>query len=197
MGGALDRQAILAATETALRRHGPDKTTVVDVARSLGVSHGSVYRHFPSKTALREAVTRRWLESTHQELAVIAADPAVPPPERLRSWLTCLFSTSREQATRDPQLHATYWALVTEQSDVRDEHVADLTRQIRGILAAGVGDGSIAVADPAVTARAIVHATARFHHPAHAHAWRTRPTIAAEFDDVAAIVVRAVTRGGR
>ena len=44
-----------------LRRFGPAKTTVVDVARALDVSHGSVYRHFPSKAALRDAVTERWL----------------------------------------------------------------------------------------------------------------------------------------
>jgi AcrR family transcriptional regulator len=33
----------------------------VDVAQALGVSHGVVYRHFPSKAALRDAVTERWL----------------------------------------------------------------------------------------------------------------------------------------
>ena len=38
-------------------RRRPAKATVVDVARALGVSHGSVYRHFPTKAALREAVT--------------------------------------------------------------------------------------------------------------------------------------------
>ena len=44
-----------------LRRYGPAKTKVVDVARALGVSHGSVYRHFASKAALRDAVAERWL----------------------------------------------------------------------------------------------------------------------------------------
>ena len=52
-GAALDEDSILAATEDVLRRYGPSKATVLDVARALGVSHASVYRHFPSKTALR------------------------------------------------------------------------------------------------------------------------------------------------
>ncbi|MFC7510822.1 TetR/AcrR family transcriptional regulator [Streptomyces thermocarboxydus] len=59
----LTAERILEATEV-LRRHGPAKATVVDVARALGVSHGSVYRHFRTKAALREAVTKRWLDRT-------------------------------------------------------------------------------------------------------------------------------------
>ena len=43
----LTPERILDAAEEVLRRFGPTKTTVVDVARALGVSHGSVYRHFP------------------------------------------------------------------------------------------------------------------------------------------------------
>jgi AcrR family transcriptional regulator len=59
--GVLTREKILEAAEDVLRRFGPSKTTVVDVARALGVSHGSVYRHFPSKAALRDAVAESWL----------------------------------------------------------------------------------------------------------------------------------------
>ena len=39
---ALTADRILEAAEEVLRRHGPAKTNVVDVARALGVSHGSV-----------------------------------------------------------------------------------------------------------------------------------------------------------
>ncbi len=58
---ALTPDQILAAAEEVLRRFGPTKASVVDVARALGVSHGSVYRHFASKAALRAAGTERWL----------------------------------------------------------------------------------------------------------------------------------------
>jgi AcrR family transcriptional regulator len=61
MMAALDAETIMLVTEDVLRRYGPTKATVVDVARMLGVSHAAVYRHFPSEAALREAVTRRWL----------------------------------------------------------------------------------------------------------------------------------------
>ncbi|MBW7457433.1 TetR/AcrR family transcriptional regulator, partial [Paenibacillus sepulcri] len=43
----LTKETILDAAEQVLRRFGPDKTSVVDVARALQVSHGTIYRHFP------------------------------------------------------------------------------------------------------------------------------------------------------
>ncbi len=50
----LNAERILDATEEVLRRFGPTKTTITDVARVLSVSHGAVYRYFPSKALLRD-----------------------------------------------------------------------------------------------------------------------------------------------
>ena len=50
----LTPERILETTEEVLRRFGLAKATVVDVARALDVSHGSVYRHFPSEASLRD-----------------------------------------------------------------------------------------------------------------------------------------------
>lgn len=40
---------ILDVTEEVLRRHGPEKSNVVDVARALDVSHGTIYRTFRAR----------------------------------------------------------------------------------------------------------------------------------------------------
>ena len=69
---ALTAERILDTAEEVLRRYGPAKATVIDVARALGVSHGSVYRHFPSKAALRDAVVERWLGRVSTPLGAIA-----------------------------------------------------------------------------------------------------------------------------
>src|SRR6478735_3761081 len=103
---ALTPERILEATEEVLRRYGPAKATVVDVARALGVSHGSVYRHFRTKAELREAVTHRWLGRTEGTLEELAATPG-PAPEKLREWLATLFEAKRHKAGDDPELFAT------------------------------------------------------------------------------------------
>ncbi len=168
--GALTAEAILVAAEDVLRRFGPDKATVVDVARALGVSHGSVYRHFASKAALRDAVAQRWLARVTEPLAAIAAERSAPP-RRLRRWFDRLRELKREKALRDPELFATYHALATEIDGVVTAHVAELVGQVARILRDGVARGDFALADVDGTARALLSATQRFHHPLHSAEW--------------------------
>ncbi len=170
-GSALTAEHILVAAEDVLRRYGPTKATVVDVARALGVSHGSVYRHFASKTALREAVTRRWLDRAFAGLADRAADRSVPPPERLRGWLAALFAAKRRKVLDDPELFATYTALVGETSTVVGEHIRGLITQLAAIITDGTATGDFADDNPATLARAVLHATVRFHDPVHTASW--------------------------
>ena len=83
----LTPERILEVTEDVLRRFGLAKATVVDVARALDVSHGSVYRHFPSKASLREAVAKRWLDRVNAPLQKIAESTG-PAPARLECRAT-------------------------------------------------------------------------------------------------------------
>ena len=167
----LTAERILEATEEVLRRHGPAKATVVDVARALGVSHGSVYRHFRTKAALREAVTKRWLDRTSEALAGIAADADRDPRARLRDWLAALFEAKRRKAGDDPELFATYMVLTAETGTAVGEHLADLTGQLTAIVSAGVADGTFTAPDPAAAARAVFQATGRFHDPGYSRQW--------------------------
>jgi AcrR family transcriptional regulator len=162
---ALDAETIMVATEDVLRRYGPAKATVVDVARALGVSHAAVYRHFGSKAALREAVARRWLAQKMDVLDDIAADQAAPPPQRLRDWTVALFREKRRQAVEEPELFATFLSLVSADSTVAVDHVAAMMRQLESVVAAGMTSGDFAAGDPAATARVVFEATAAFHYP--------------------------------
>ncbi|MDF3297410.1 TetR/AcrR family transcriptional regulator [Streptomyces tropicalis] len=186
----LTAERILEATEEVLRRHGPAKATVVDVARALGVSHGTVYRHFRTKAALREAVTKRWLDRTSEALAGIAAGDRAPE-ERLRAWFTGLFEAKRRKAGGDPELFATYSVLTGENGAAVGEHIDDLTAQLTRIVRAGTDSGAFTAADPAATARALFHATGRFHDPCYAGEWQ-QPGIEDEFTAVLDLLLRGL-----
>ncbi|QBB69526.1 TetR/AcrR family transcriptional regulator [Pseudolysobacter antarcticus] len=164
-------ERILVAAEDVLRRYGPSKATVVDVAQALGVSHGSVYRHFASKAALRDAVLRGWLERVSAPLQAIAANRKTTPEHRLRAWLSALRSVKREKLLGDPELFATYNALANDAREVVGEHISQLLAQIELILAAGVADKSFREVDVTSTALAIFNATSRFHNPAMSYKW--------------------------
>jgi AcrR family transcriptional regulator len=186
----LTAERILEATEEVLRRYGPAKATVVDVARALGVSHGSVYRHFRTKAVLREAVTKRWLDRTTQELAGIVAAADRDPESRLRDWLAALFEAKRRKAGDDPELFATYSVLAGEAGETVHGHLDDLTGQLTEILRAGADAGTFTTEAPR-TARAVFQTTAHFHDPCYAHEWE-RPEAEADFKAVLDLVVRGL-----
>jgi AcrR family transcriptional regulator len=189
---ALTRDRILEAAEVVLRRYGPAKATVVDVARALGVSHASVYRHFPSKADLRDAVTERWLAEVASPLAAVANEDG-PAPERLLRWLDLLVSCKRARAVADPELFATYVELAAGARDVVKAHVGILVGQLARIVADGIAQGAFEPADTARVARAVFDATARFHHPAHASAW-SDPGIDTAYEGVRALVLGGLAR---
>jgi AcrR family transcriptional regulator len=186
----LTRERILEAAVEVLRRFGPEKATVVDVARALGVTHGSVYRYFPSKAALRDAVVNQWLEAMMPPLDAVAAEKG-PAPRRLRRWLDLLIATKRKRATDDPELFSAYHALAAQARDVVQAHINALVAQAAGIINAGVAAGEFDSARPAAAGRAILYATSRFHNPAHSAEW-CDPIIDDRLDDVWQLLMRGL-----
>src|SRR4030081_1360576 len=169
----LTPERILEVTEDVLRRFGLAKATVVDVARALDVSHGSVYRHFPSKASLRDAVAKRWLDRVSTALEKIAKEQG-PAPARLERWLRALFAAKYTKVCNDPEMFATYLTLAQEAREVVKAHKDRLADQIAHILSDGVKQGAFHVADVKASARAIFDATSRFHLPAQSEEWGAR-----------------------
>jgi AcrR family transcriptional regulator len=180
-------ERILEAAEEVLRRYGPAKANVVDVARALRVSHGSVYRHFGSKAALRDAVTERWLSEVSQPLEPVAAGKGTAPV-RLERWLDGLVRAKHRKALDDPELFAMYIELAAEARDVVRAHVDTLVDQLARIIADGVAEGEFVAEDPRAAARAVFDATSRFHNPAHAAEW-SAPQIDAAYEEVRSLVL--------
>jgi AcrR family transcriptional regulator len=186
----LTPERILEVTEDVLRRFGLAKATVVDVARALDVSHGSVYRHFPSKASLREAVAKRWLDRVNAPLQKIA-EGAGPAPAKLERWLRTMIAIKHKKLADDPQMFETYLTLAQEACKVVKAHKDGLIDQVAQILSEGVKQGAFQVADTKATARALFEATSRFHHPAHAEEWKD-PQLAARIDVLLALLLRGV-----
>ena len=186
----LTSERILEVTEDVLRRYGLAKATVVDVARALDVSHGSVYRHFPSKASLREAVAKRWLERVSTPLAKIAGGDA-PAPDRLERWLRALFVAKRERVLEDPEMFATYLTLAREACKTVKGHRECLSEQLAQILSDGVKQGAFEIADVKATALSILDASTRFHHPAHSDEW-SDPQLSARVDALIALLLRGI-----
>jgi AcrR family transcriptional regulator len=186
----LTPERILEVTEDVLRRFGIAKATVVDVARALDVSHGSVYRHFPSKASLREAVAKRWLDRVSLPLEGIAEDTG-PARARLERYLRTLCAAKQKKVSEDPEMFMTYMTLAREACSVVKAYKEGLVDQIAAIISDGVKEGAFDVADVKASARAIYEATIRYQHPAHAEEWKD-PDLAARFDALLALLLRGL-----
>jgi AcrR family transcriptional regulator len=178
----LTRDRILAAAEDVIRRFGPSKATVVDVARALGVSHTAVYKHVSSKAELRDLVVGQWVEATMPPLRAIVAQPG-PAPKRLRKLIDALIAVKRRRAANDPELFAAYMTLAADAKSVVAAHIAEMVGLASKIIASGVKEGAFRTVDPVAAGRAVLVATSKFHHPAHVAEWGD-PSIDAVFEDV-------------
>lgn len=101
------RERIIAAAMTCIDRHGADKTGLADVARELGVTRQTLYRHFASMDDLLVAVVRtavgRYLDRLAAHVAQLS-DPVEVVVEALaytlehlpdEGYMGLLFSSGR------------------------------------------------------------------------------------------------------
>ena len=79
------RARIMETAETLFRRLGFAKTTVADIASELGMSPANVYRFFPSKIAIVQAICQRCLGELEAKVWSVARsrDAASERLERL------------------------------------------------------------------------------------------------------------------
>jgi AcrR family transcriptional regulator len=75
---------LLSAASAAFVEHGADDVSLEEIARRAGVGIGTLYRHFPTRKALLEAVYVDEVEA----IARAATDLAeLPPWDALSQWL--------------------------------------------------------------------------------------------------------------
>jgi AcrR family transcriptional regulator len=161
------RDRILDAAEAALRRFGTEKTNVVDIARALEMSHANIYRFFPNKKALLQAVADRWLVFLMTPLDAIAADKSRPATTRLADWLEKIRSAKRRKLQEDPEIFRIHFNIITEMPDVLRAHLDHMQGQVEKIIGDGIAAGEFTSGmDTTTVAKAVLHATEPFHHPA-------------------------------
>ncbi len=80
-------ERLLAVARTAFAEHGAD-ASLDDIARRAGVGPGTLYRHFPTRQALLEAVYRDGVEEICGRAYELL--DAMPPGEALAAWLRAL-----------------------------------------------------------------------------------------------------------
>lgn len=79
-----NRERILEVAKKAFTERGAE-ASLDDIARQAGVGPGTLYRHFPTRDALIEAVYRTEVEKLAAAQRKFSQD--LPPMEALRAWM--------------------------------------------------------------------------------------------------------------
>jgi AcrR family transcriptional regulator len=90
---------LLDAASAAFVEHGADDVSLEEIARRAGVGIGTLYRHFPTRQALLEAVYRDQVESLNARAEQLRE--AESPGDALADWMRALvrFSSTKRSMT--------------------------------------------------------------------------------------------------
>jgi AcrR family transcriptional regulator len=96
---------LLAAAAAAFAEHGADDVSLEEIARRAGVGIGTLYRHFPNRQALLEAVYKDQVDG----LEVLAAKLVVAesPGEALAEWMRAFVAFGKTKRSLSSALVAT------------------------------------------------------------------------------------------
>jgi AcrR family transcriptional regulator len=155
---------ILNAAISLLRKYGPDRVTVLDVAAAAGMSHPNVYRHFKSKKVLHEAVMESWFRRGFEPLEKIAQSP-LPADQRLEKWMVTASVLRQKSYAEDPELFIMYRLLAREYTPAIQRFQISLHEQVLGILQDGVESGVYRIRHAKDAAKAVMEVMVGFGHP--------------------------------
>lgn len=132
---------LLALAEEDIRQHGFKRMRVVAIAEAAGMTHANVYRYFPSREALADAVTVGWLKPIEATLldAATGPDPAVDKLERMTLALAQAY---RDRLERDPNLFALFADSVEKSRPAARRHRGRSRELIGRVVEEALGEDS-------------------------------------------------------
>jgi len=157
-------QRILDVAAAHIRRFGVKRMTVVGVAEELGMTHANVYRYFPSKLALLDAVTAHWLKPLEAGIRD-SADSPDPAYDKLERVLFVLHRTYRNKFESDPLIFDLFADSVTEGRGVARKHRNQVQGTMQRVIEEGIAGGTFDLTDHRKALGLVFDAMHRFIHP--------------------------------
>lgn len=156
--------AIMETAERLFRTMGYQKTTVADIARELRMSPANVYRFFPSKAAINEAIAARLLEGFDEAVWHLARSDA-SAPDRIRAIFRLLQEKTMALFFEERRMHDMVAAAIQEHWGIIENHIRAIDTAFRHVIMDGQAAGTFARLDPDETSRLLHASCLMFTHP--------------------------------
>jgi len=158
------RARIVEAADALFRRLGYAKTAVADIAAELKMSPANVYRFFPSKNAIVEAICQRCLSEVEEQAWAIARAKG-PSADRLERLFVDILKYHKENLLTETRVHDIVLVAMENSWDAIRAHKETMRTIVEVILRDGVAAGEFETIDPRQVSEQIMHATVSFCHP--------------------------------
>jgi len=158
------REEILEAAERLYDSIGFEKTTIGDVARELGMSPANLYRSFPNRQAIDEAIARRKL-SVIEDAAWAAARRGGDPALALQRLSQAVLQETRRLLFSEQRMRHLCAVAARERWPAVDSYMEGLRGALRHLIMEGQRSGAFRKADPEALADAANAALTRVWHP--------------------------------
>lgn len=162
--GEATRAAILEVAERLFRNMGYQKTAVADIARELRMSPANVYRFFPSKAAINEAICARIVAALNARAWAVVEGPG-SAADRVRALFLMMQEQTLALFFHERRMHDMVAAALEEHWDVVHAHIEALDAALAKLVRDGQEAGEFAPLDPRDTGRLLHATTACFTHP--------------------------------
>jgi AcrR family transcriptional regulator len=145
-------QLLVSAAIAAFAEHGADDASLEEIARRAGVGIGTLYRHFPTRQALLEAVYRDQVEVLRARAEELLG--SAPPGEALMTWLRALVDFGSTKRSLTSALLAT----LDKDSDLVSASGAMMRESAAALLARAQEAGEVRADASATDLLRLVHA---------------------------------------
>lgn len=173
-GSSCTRERIMQAAITSYRQIGYRKTTVADVARGASMSPANLYRFYPSRHALEEAVVTELLEQVSMA-AASAARSGRSGLERMSAVMSAVSRMHEDRLANDVRLHELVVAAGQANWVACLSHADRLRGVVRSIVAAGQLCGEFRGGSPMALACCLLDAMDAYLNPSRIKATALRP----------------------
>jgi AcrR family transcriptional regulator len=158
------RRRILTEAERLFRHYGYGKTTIADISQACGMSAANVYRFFPSKSALMEAICSQLIANFEMRLYEIVRRP-IPATERLELFIEELHRHTMENLIDHLKVHEMVVVAMEEQWLAIRSHIDRVAAYIGEIVRDGIALGEFPRKEPKRTGKIVHTALTCFCHP--------------------------------
>jgi AcrR family transcriptional regulator len=158
------RARIMDTAEALFRRLGYAKTAVADIAAELKMSPANVYRFFPSKNAIIEAICQRCLGEL-EDTAWAVARSRGSAAERLERLVLEILAYHRENHLTEQRVNDMVLAAIELSWGAIRAHKEHMRMVFEAVLREGIERGEFERVDPRETSRLMLISLVDFCHP--------------------------------